>query len=223
MNVLKRIYGVLYKEFLTEFKNLSSASSVFLFVLTSVIIVSYSISTNKLTDEIFAGVTWVLIFFTSMIGQSRIFITEEERGTWLYLKINSNATSIYFGKLIYNIIFGIAANLTTVFLLILFNSTFGIENMGLYWLVIITGSIGISAGSTIISALISKASSKGALFPVLAFPLLLPVILLSIDATILSIVGASFDRIYSDIGVIIAYSGAIITASYLLFDFIFRE
>lgn len=223
MNALKRIYGVLYKEFLTEFKNLSSASSVFLFVLTSVIIVSYSISTNKLTDEIFAGVTWVLIFFTSMIGQSRIFISEEERGTWLFLKINSDATSIYFGKLIYNIVFGIAANLVTVFLLILFNSTFGIENMGLYWLVIISGSIGISAGSTIISALISKASSKGALFPVLAFPILLPVILLSIDATILCIVGASLDRVYSDIGVIIAYSGAVITASYLLFDFIFRE
>lgn len=223
MRAVKKIYGVLYKEFLTEFKNLSSASSVFLFVLTSVIIVSYSVSSNKLSDEIFAGVTWILIFFTSMIGQSRIFINEEERGTWLFLKINTDSASIYFGKLIYNIIFGIAANATTVFFLLLFNSTFGIENIGLYWLCVISGSVGISAGSTIISALISKASSKGALFPVLAFPLILPILLLSIDGTILSIVGASIDRIYSDIGVVFGYSGAIITASFLLFDFIFKE
>ena len=223
MDIFRRIYGVLYKEFLTEFKNFSSAASVFLFVLTSVIIVSYSVSSNKLSDEIFAGITWILIFFTSMIGQSRVFVTEEERGTWMFLKINSDSTSIYFGKLIYNIIFGIAANLLTVALLLICNSTFVISEIGMYWLSVLTGSIGISAASTIISALIAKASSKGALFPVLAFPLILPIILLSIDATILSIVGASPERINSDLGVTLAYSGAVITASYLLFDFIFKD
>lgn len=223
MKVISRIIGVLRKEFLTEFKNFSSASSVFLFVLTSVIIVSYSISSKSISDEVFAGITWVLIFFTSMIGQSRVFVSEEERGTWLFLKINSNSTGIYFGKLIYNIIFGITANLLTVFLLMIFNSKFIINSYGMYLLCVVCGGIGISAASTIISALISKASSKGALFPVLAFPLILPIILLSIDATILSIVGAVPERIYSDLGVILAYSGAVVTASYILFDFIFKE
>jgi heme exporter protein B len=88
---------------------------------------------------------------------------------------------------------------------------------------VLVGSFGISASSTIISALIAKSSSKGALFPVLAFPLLLPILLLAIDATILSIVGASFDRIYADINMIIGYGGAVATASYLLFDFIYKD
>jgi heme exporter protein B len=223
MKAIRRITGVLYKEFLTEFKNFSSAASVFLFVLTSTIIVSYSISTKNVSDEIFAGITWVLIFFTSMIGQSRVFVSEEERGTWLFLKINSDSTGIYFGKLIYNIAFGIVANIVTVLLLLLFNSQFVIADYGLYFLCVLCGGIGISSASTIISALIAQASSKGALFPVLAFPLILPIILLSIDATILSIVGASLDRAYSDLGVIIAYSGAVVTASYILFDYIFRD
>jgi heme exporter protein B len=158
-----------------------------------------------------------------MIGQSRVFVTEEERGTWMFLKINSDSTSIYFGKLVYNIVFGIVANISTVALLLIFNSTFVISELGMYWLSVLTGSIGISAASTIISALIAKASSKGALFPVLAFPLILPIILLSIDATILSIVGASPERIQSDLLVTLAYAGAVITASYLLFDFIFKD
>lgn len=223
MKITRRILGVLYKEFLTEFKNFSSAASVFLFVLTSVIIVSYSVSSKNISDEVFAGITWILIFFTSMIGQSRVFVTEEERETWLFLKINSNSTSIYFGKLIFNIVFGFVANLLTIGLLLIFNSKFIIDSYGMYILCVICGGIGISAASTIISALISKASSKGALFPVLAFPLILPIILLSIDATILSIVGAVPERIYSDLGVIIAYTGAVVTASYILFDFIFKE
>lgn len=223
MSIFRRIIGVLYKEFLTEFKNFSSVASVFLFVLTSVIIVSYSISTKSISDEIFAGITWVLIFFTSMIGQSRVFVSEEERGTWLFLKVNSNSSSIYFGKLIYNIIFGLVANTVTILLLLLFNSKVGIENYGLFYLCVVCGGVGISSASTIISALIAKASSKGALFPVLAFPLLLPVILLSIDATILSIVGAVPERAYSDLAVVLAYSGAVVTASFILFDYIFKD
>jgi heme exporter protein B len=223
MEVLKRINGVLQKELKTEIKNLSSASAVFLFVLTSVIIISYAISAKHISDELFAGITWVLIFFTSMIGQSRIFVDEEERNTWLFLKINSDSTSIFFGKILYNILFGLIANSLGVFLLILFNSNFEIAHLDLFWLCVLVGSFGISASSTIISALIAKSSSKGALFPVLAFPLLLPILLLAIDATILSIVGASFDRIYADVNMIIGYGGAVATASYLLFDFIYKD
>ena len=66
---------------------------------------------------------------------------------------------------------------------------FTINSFGLFALTIVLGNLGLSAVMTIIAALISKASSKGTLYPVLSFPLLLPLMLATISATWMTIDG----------------------------------
>ncbi len=56
----------------------------------------------------------------------------------------------------------------------------------------ILGNIGLAVASTIIAAIISKAGAKGTLYPVFSFPILLPLILTSVQLTLLSNQGASF-------------------------------
>jgi heme exporter protein B len=76
---------------------------------------------------------------------------------------------------------------------------------------------------TIIAALISKANSKGSLYPVLSFPLLLPFLIATISATWLSIEGSTFGVIWSDLQIIISYTVVTIAASFMLFDLIWND
>jgi heme exporter protein B len=77
--------------------------------------------------------------------------------------------------------------------------------------------------STIIAAIISKASSKGTLYPVLSFPILLPLILTLLELTKFAIDGETLESSFVEIAVLVCYDVIMLTASYLLFDFIWKD
>jgi heme exporter protein B len=104
----------------------------------------------------------------------------------------------------------------------LFNS-FIIKNYGLFAIAFLFGNIGIAISSTIIAAIISKASSKGTLYPVLSFPILLPLILTLLELTKFAMDGNSIEASFVEIAVLICYDVIMLSASYLLFDFIWKE
>ena len=98
-----------------------------------------------------------------------------------------------------------------------------IKNLALFSLTIGLGNLGLSAVMTIIAALISKASSKGTLYPVLSFPLLLPLLLAAISATTLTIEGAPMGAIAGELQMIASYTIVVITASFLLFELVWHD
>jgi heme exporter protein B len=90
-------------------------------------------------------------------------------------------------------------------------------------MILVVGGIGLSAGSTLIAAIISKANARGALFTVLAFPILLPVIVAGISGTKLSVTNKMIGAGGDEIQMLIAYAVVVITGAVLLFDFVWKE
>jgi heme exporter protein B len=92
----------------------------------------------------------------------------------------------------------------------------------LFILTTISGGLAIASITTILGAMVSKAGGKGSLFTVLSFPLILPVMWISISNTWIAIEGnGSAD--YKNILFLLLFSGAIATVSYLLFRYIWVE
>lgn len=222
-NALQEIYSVLYKEILSEFRTRYSISTILLFILTTITIIAISFAAEKLSEEATASLLWIVIFFGTMIGLSKSFVSEEERGTSLLLQIVVSSSSIFFGKLIFNIILSLFINFFSIILFFLFANTPQIITLDLFILIVVICSVAIASATTVISAIISKASSKNALFPILSFPILLPIIKIGIDSTGLTLVGTELSAIQSDMQLLIAYTGLLIVASYLLFDFIWKD
>jgi len=54
---------------------------------------------------------------------------------------------------------------------------------------LIAGGYGLAAGSTLVAAIIAQARSKGTLFSVLAFPVLLPLLLLAVELSRSAVAG----------------------------------
>lgn len=217
-------FAVFNKEIKSEFRTRYTISAVLLFVLTTISILVFSTAGLEIDPAMSAGLIWVIVFFTAMTGLAKVFVSEEERGTSLLLQLSAGSTAVFLGKLIFNIILSLALNLFAVSLYFLFSSK-GISV--LHWdilaTVLILGSIGIASASTIISAIIAKANTKNALFPVLSFPILLPVLLLCIETTRYSFDGKGLEDPIGNFLMIISYCGILITVSYLLFDIIWKE
>lgn len=214
---------VFLKDLRSEVRTRYALNALFMFVVTTLSIILFSIGYEAVSLEILSGVFWIVIFFSAMSGLSRTFVSEEERGTTMMLQLHADPISIFIGKLIFNFALLLALNIFTSILFILFVSNFVINNYTIFLPTIVLGTAGLASASTIIAAIIAKANTKGTLYPVLSFPILLPLLLSVISATKLAVEGAPLEEALQDFQVLISYFVVIVTISYLLFEFIWRE
>lgn len=84
------------------------------------------------------------------------------------------------------------------------------------------GGLSIAAATTIMAAMVAKAGGKGSLFTILSFPVLLPVLWLSILATASSI-EPSGHADYGTLFFLLAFSGFITAISFLLFRYVWQD
>lgn len=220
---LKSIIGVLKKEIKSEFRTKYSTNTVLLFILICVSLIVFATSGITIKEPLLAAFIWIIIFFTAMTSLAKVFINEEERGTLIFLKLLTKSTNIFFGKLIFNSIISIITSLLiTIFFTIMVND-FLMRTPTIFFSTLIFGSLAIASSTTILSAIIVKASSKSSLLPILSFPILLPIILISIDNTRLALEGWEFRDSLSNLILLISYTGIVVVTSFLLFDFIWEE
>jgi len=217
------ILAVFEKDTKSELRSRYAISAVMLFILTTITILLIGTKGEDIQEGLASGLLWVIMFFSSMMGLSRAFVSEEERGTSFLLQLSVSSASVYFGKLVYNILLSLLLNSFAVILFFLFIANIDIKMFDVFILAHVMGSIGIGAASTIISAIIARANTKGALFPVLAFPILLPLLFIGIDATLISLIGMDNGNAWNDIQLMFAYCGIIISLSYILFDMVWKD
>ena len=220
--MFKQAIAICKKDFSSELRTRYAVNALLMFIIVVIAIIKFSLGEEKITNEMNAGLLWIIIFFAASNGLSRVFVSEEERGTSLILKLSADAKSVFIGKLIFNTALTFLINFFIILLYILITDL-KIKDLASFSVVITLGNFGLSAVMTIIAALISKASSKGTLYPVLSFPLLLPLMLASISATLLTIEGVSFGGITGELQMMVSYTIVIITASFLLFDLIWND
>jgi heme exporter protein B len=157
-----------------------------------------------------------------MSGLAHIFIREEEQQTADTLRLVTPATPIFLGKWLFNItlLLGLEIIIVPLFFVLM---NISILNFSIFITILLLGSVGLATVSTVIAAIISQASVKGALFAVLAFPIALPILISAIHGTRLSIEGNSFSESLTDIQALFSFSVVIFTVSLLVFEFIWKK
>jgi len=219
---MHNILTIFLKDLQQEIRSKAAVNSILLFAIVTLTAVSFSIGNFTLQEDILAALLWIIILFSAMSGFSHVFLKEEEAHTADTLKLIANPTDILIGKFLFNIILLTALlMLITPLYVAVFN--FEIKSFGLFMATMVLGAIGLASGGTIVAAIIAKASSRGALFSVLAFPILLPVIILGISATRIAFKNPGVQILIPEIEALFAYSVIIFTASILLFEYIWND
>lgn len=218
-----KAYSLFRKDWHSELRTRYAINALAMFILVTISVILFSIGNEKISEYLTGGLLWVVIFFSAMSGLSRAFVSEEERGTTLTLQLIAAPSTVFSGKLLFNVLLVFLMNIVITFLFFILFESFVIKNFLLFTFAFILGNIGIAISSTIIAAIISKASSKGTLYPVLSFPILLPLILTLLELTKFAMDGETLESSFVEIAVLVCYDVIMLTASYLLFDFIWKD
>jgi heme exporter protein B len=211
------------KDLRSEIRTRYGITAVALFVVTSVALVAFATADEQLHRPVAAGVLWVVMFFTAMSGLGRGFISEAERGTALYLQLSAPSTAVILGKLISNTIIAAISNLAVLALFVVFIGTIQIASPWILFLVLLVGSIGLATVITITSAIVATAGTRSPLLPVLSFPVLIPLIMPGMNATLLAMADVGMADVWPDVALMLSHSGIVATMSYLVFEVVWTE
>jgi heme exporter protein B len=196
-----------------------------MFAVTTLIAVSFSIGSFRIGEAdkpfLYAVLLWIILVFSALSGLSRSFVKEEEAGTMDVLKLSARPQAVFLGKLFFNLTLLGALQLIIVPAFILLMN-YNIKLPGLFTAMIISGGFGLGAGTTIVAAMTAQASARGALFSVLSFPLLLPLMITAIKGCEKAAVGMNTPG-WPEVRIAIAYTIVMITVSIFLFPLIWEE
>jgi heme exporter protein B len=223
MNFITNTLALVSKDIRSEVRTRYAVNALLMFVVTSVATILFALHEDELDPEILSGMFWIVVFFTSMSGLSRIFVSEEERGTTLTLQLIASPSVIYFGKLIFNCALTVVISCAITFLYMIVFPAFVIKSAVIFLITVILGSLGFASVSTIVAAIISRSQTKGTLFAVLSFPILVPLLLTVISATDMAIKGGLFFDAFEQIKIMVGYIAVVVGVSYLLFDYVWKD
>jgi heme exporter protein B len=185
--------AVFVKEWRCEFRTRYALNTLALFAFTTLVVVSVSLGPLGVSASqgtaVLPVMLWVILLFSVAAGLPRAFVQEEETGTAMALRLAATPSALFCGKLAYGLtlVLALEALLTPVYAAMM---NLQVASPGLLAAVLAAGGYGLAAGSTLVAAIIAQARSKGTLFSVLSFPVLLPLLLLSVELTRLAVAGS---------------------------------
>ena len=211
-------WAVCAKDATEELRRRVSTLAVLFFAATALALTSYAIGPFGLAEEdrppLQAALFWIILFFAAATGLPRAFVREEETGTALALRKTLPGALVLAGKALFNfgLFLAIAAVVAPGFALLL---DWKVRAPATLAAAIVFGGFGLSVVSTFLSALTARAGQRNVLFVLVAFPLVLPLLLTAISATLAAIRGGGADA-WTPLRVLIAYDGVASCAAYLL-------
>lgn len=183
--------AVLRKEWRCELRTRYALSTVLLFAFTTLVAVSLAVGSEGSAPELrtmMPVLLWIILLFAATAGLPRTFVHEEETHTADPLRLAARPSSLFCGKLLYNLtlIFVLEVAVTPLFVVLM---RLRVDDPWLLVQTLVAGGLGLAVGSTLIAAMVAQARVRGPLFAVLAFPILLPLLKLVIDASIGAVLG----------------------------------
>lgn len=222
---LSEAAAVLVKDVRTELRTRVALSTLGLFALTTLAAVSYTIGPYRLTAEdrpfLLAALLWIVIFFAAMAGLDRSFVKEEEGHTAPLLRLSASPLAVWAGKLVYNaaLLYVLMAVLVPLYCALM---GLKVASPGGLLAVLGVGGFALTVTTTMVAAIIARAMTRGALFPVLSIPLLLPLLIFLIEGTRAAVEG-SLDGVQATLRAVVSFGGMMTVLSVLLFPVVWHE
>ncbi|MBT5793365.1 MAG: ABC transporter permease [Deltaproteobacteria bacterium] len=222
---LNQIAAIVWKDFVTELKTRELLSAMFIFALLVILIFIFSINLSIVkASEVGPGILWVAFLFAGTIGLNRSFMLEKENGCLMGLMlVPADRTTIYFGKLISNLIF---LSIMELFILPLFMIFFNIDllsHLGPLLVVVFLGTLGFCALGTLLSSLSANLKTREIMLPILLYPLLIPIIIGVVRMTGQILDGTELADMMKWVGLTASFDIIYIGVSIMTIDHILEE
>lgn len=223
---LQKIATIVKKDLRVEFRTKHTITSMLLFAGITLLVFSYVVGLYvKSVPDIGPAILWLILIFTGLIGLSRAFVREKELGTLEGLRLAPvSPEEILVGKIIYNFVLMLVVTVILFPLFIVFMNFPLVGSAALALFLLALGNLGFVIVGSAISVVVMNAKARELLLPVVLFPVLFPIILLSVAAlNKVMVEGAGFIDITGEVKIIAAYAGIMLVVSLLTFEYALEE
>ncbi len=216
---------IIKKDLLTEFRKKESLVSMVFFGFLLLVILNIAIGIGREVDgEIAAGILWVSIIFSAVLGLGRVLSQEKENRCIDGLLLSPvESEQIYTAKTAVNFIFMVIAEAVIIPVFFVFYGDRFARHLPMLIVVVLFVNLGFSTVGTLFSAITAGTRRNEVLLPLLLFPVITPLIALAVKVT-----GSIFEEIpyreYSSwLYIIVAFGLIFSGVSYLLFEYVIKE
>jgi heme exporter protein B len=168
------------KDLLLELRSRDTLPAMLLFVVSTFVVFHFALPADA-SDVAAAGLLWVAIVFTAILGLTRAFVAEREQRLMDALVLAPcDRSAIWLGKGLAVLAFLVVAEAVAVPVFGLFFEPVGWEAIAALAL----ADVGIAAVGTLLSAMAVASRARELLLPLLFLPLVIPVIVGGVGATV---------------------------------------
>lgn len=231
INGFRQFKSILRKDIVMELRTKEMITTMGLYALLVLVIYYVALSTAGEgfdTTRIAAGLLFLAIVFTSMLGLNRSLVHEKDQGALDALLLAPvDRPIIFFGKAIGNLIFLllVVAFITPLFFFIFLQSSVSTQYSGSFLLLalaLVVGCIGIAGVGTLLATMSVNTKGKDFILSVLFIPLMFPLLLAVVGAASAIIIGdiGYQAQYWQFMGAAAIYDFIMVGLAYVLYEFI---
>jgi len=219
MQLLHQVKYLIKKEVLLEWRSKYALNGVLLYVVSTVFVCFLSFV--SIVPVTWNALFWIIMLFASINAVSKGFL-HESKGQQLYIYTIASPLALIISKTIYNVLLMMVLTLIALFFYMMVFDYIP-QDLGLYIVATVLGSLSFSTIFTMISAIASKAGNGGMLMAILSFPVIIPVLIVLIKLTKNAIDGLDRSVSLDEIGLLLIINALVAAVTLLLFPYLWRD
>jgi heme exporter protein B len=216
---LKHIAKIFAKEITIEFRQQFAIGGILLFVATVIYLIYKSF--NTIDPREWTVLIWIVVVFSGLNAVVKSFL-QEKKETYLYYYTIFHPIDLALAKLLYNFVFLMIIFLVSTFFLSIFAPS-PIKDYPLFFGSAALGIMGISIVFTFVSLLSASDGNSSTLMSILAIPLILPILLIMLKASVVSARLLTDTAIDQDLWIVVGIDSMFLGLLLILFPMLWRS
>jgi heme exporter protein B len=220
---LNEIRVLLTKEIQLEWRQRYALNGMVLYIVSTVFIcyLNFNLNQNLLNPIVWNTLFWIILMFTAVNAIGKSF-SQDSEGRILYYYTLASPVAIIISKIIYNSLLMVLLTLSgfVVYMMAMGNP---VQDLNMYILALVLGSVGFASVLTMISAIASKAGNNGMLMAVLSFPMVIPLLLMAVKFSKNAMDGLDPSVSYDEIVTLLAIDAIVVVLSVILFPYLWKS
>jgi heme exporter protein B len=183
--VSRTVGALMRKELLLELRAWQSVPAMTLFSLTVFVLFHFALNRSSVEGDLAAGILWVTLLLAAVLGINRLFVADAEDGGFDgFLLAPVDRAALLLAKALALLCYLAVLELIALpaFAVLLLGPSLGRSLPDLIG-VLALGDLGIAVIGTLVAALAVRTRTRDLLGPLLALPLLVPVVIAAARAS----------------------------------------
>ncbi|HTE60532.1 MAG TPA: heme exporter protein CcmB [Solirubrobacteraceae bacterium] len=220
------VAALIRKDLQLERRSFESVPAMLMFSISTFVLFHFGLDRGSLAGDLAAGVLWVTLLLAAVLGMNRLFVAEQEQGGFDgFLMAPVDRTSMFVAKAAVLFGFLVVVELVAVpaFAVLLLEPGIG-QALPELLAVLVLADVGIAVVGTLIGALGVQTRARDLIIPLIALPLLVPVVIAAAEATAPLLAAGGADELpVRWLGVLALYDAVFGLLAYAVFDFLLEE